>query len=253
MNKFGFSHLLHDKEGIKMSFLAQFGLEDFMGKILFVEDDPLLGKGLNMTLKLEGHQSDWAINLEEAQSLINKSSYDLVLLDLNLPDGDGIDFCKKIKIKLPSLPVIILTSKSDEDSVVKGLEAGANDYVKKPYSQKELLARVKVTIKRDQIVEKHVKIGELQVIEEARKVIHQGKEIEDFKGKLFDILLYFVQNLDIVLKRDIILENLGSDLDITDRTIDSKVSQVRKILKTQNIFEISISTVYGVGYRCEKA
>ncbi len=224
-----------------------------MGRILFVEDDPLLGKGLNMTLKLEGHLCDWAINLEEAERFVQKESYDLLLLDLNLPDGDGIDFCKKIRVKLPSLPIIILTSKSDEDSVVKGLEAGANDYVKKPYGQKELLARVKVTIKRDQVVEKHIKLGELQVIAEARKVVHQGKEVEELKGKLFDILLYFVQNLDKVLKRDMILEHLGSDLDITDRTIDSKVSQVRKILKSHEISEINISTVYGVGYRCEKA
>src|SRR5258708_4211927 len=114
-----------------------------MSHFLLVEDDPILGRSLSVYLELEGNQLTWVKDLSAASEAINRNAYDLVILDVNLPDGSGFDFCSSLRSKGSRTPIIFLTAKTDEDSVVAGFNAGANDYVKKPFGNRELLARIK--------------------------------------------------------------------------------------------------------------
>ena len=114
-----------------------------MSHILVVEDDPILGRSLCVTLELENYKITWARDPKSARESNNKEAFDLVLLDVNLPDGSGLSLCSEIRATGSRLPVLFLTAKTDEDSVVAGFTAGANDYVRKPFGHRELLARIK--------------------------------------------------------------------------------------------------------------
>ena len=223
-----------------------------MNEILLVEDDPVLGRGLVLNLEAEGYKVHWFKDLKtvnEARSQLNTS---LLILDLNLPDGNGLDLLKKMRGESNKTPVIILTAQTDEDSVVEGLQSGANDYVRKPFGNKELLARVK-TVLRDPIPgTPQIRYGDLVVLSEKRKVVYGDKEV-DLNRREFDILSYFIDHAESVVTRDALLQMLDKDREIYDRTIDSHVSHVRSRLKQAGITSVQISSVYGVGYRLEKA
>jgi len=222
-----------------------------MIELLLVEDDPVLGRGLHVNLELEGYRVHWARDLNAAGQTFPAHPIQLVILDLNLPDGNGLSFLKKIRDAGSRTPVIVLTAKTDEDSVVEGLQSGANDYVRKPFGNKELLARIKTTLKEPQTRDHQARYGDLVVYFEKRKILYGEQEI-DLNRREFEVLTYFVEHAESVVTRENLLSVLDKDGEIFDRTIDSHVSHVRARLRTAGVKSVQISSVYGVGYRLEK-
>ena len=145
----------------------------------------------------------------------------------------------------------MLTSKTDEESVVKGLENGATDYVKKPFSNRELLARIRVVLREKKAKDTITVYGPIRVNQEKREIVIDGKELK-LDRRQYDILQLFVVNAERVLTRERIIENLDAGEEISDRTIDSHVSHIRKIFRQHKVEEIKISSIYGVGYRLEQ-
>lgn len=220
--------------------------------LLLVEDDPVLGRGLQINLELEGFQVDWVKDLAGGRTrLETPSSYRMMILDLNLPDGNGLSLLKELR-KLSNLPVIILTARTEEESVVEGLQAGANDYVRKPFGNKELMARVRATLK-DLTVKNpnEIQVGDLLLSKQKRRCYFQESEI-DLNRREFDILSYFMENVDSVVTRDSLLQFLNTEGEVFDRTIDSHISHIRAKLRKSNVRTLQINSVYGVGYRLEK-
>lgn len=222
-----------------------------MIQILLVEDDPVLGRGLVVNLELEKYQVQWVKDLKSAYETNEKSKLDLVILDLGLPDGSGFQFLQKIRDEDSRLPVIILTAQTDEDSVVHGLQSGANDYVKKPFGNRELLARIKTVLREPLSRDKQIRFEDILLLIDSRKVMAGEKEIE-LNRREFDILHHFLVHADKVVTRENLLSTLDKDGEIFDRTIDSHVSHLRSKLKQAGVSTVQISSVYGVGYRLEK-
>ena len=222
-----------------------------MIQILLIEDDPILGRGLSLNLELEKYQVHWVNNLHSAFAAERDVHSDLVILDLGLPDGSGLEYLRELRKKDRQKPVLILTAQVDEDSVVEGLQAGANDYVRKPFGNRELLARVKTVMRRPEAQHSILKFEELVLNLEQRKALFQETEIK-LNRREFDILAYFVQHADIVVTRETLLKKLDPDAVIFDRTIDSHISHLRSRLKQAGALNLQLSSIYGVGYRLEK-
>ncbi len=223
-----------------------------MTHLTIVEDDPILGRGLTVYLELEGFKITWVKDLKSAYASVENTPAELVILDVNLPDGSGLELCTKLRAKGSKIPVIFLTAKTDEDSVVAGFAAGANDYVKKPFGNRELLARIKVLLREPVKTEAQLKYGDLTVIPAKRQVFVREMEI-DFNRREFDILSVFMRNSEAVVTREALLNALDKEGEIFDRTIDSHVSHIRTKLKKANIESVQITSVYGIGYRLEKS
>jgi two-component system OmpR family response regulator len=221
-------------------------------EILLVEDDPVLGRGLVVNLEAEGYQVHWYKDLKSAGLARPTIRASLIVLDLNLPDGNGLSLLKTIRAEGVATPVIILTAQTDEDSVVEGLQSGANDYVRKPFGNKEFLARVKTAMRDPAQTTPQLRYGELVVLSDKRKVLYGDKEV-DLNRREFDILCYFIAHAEAVVTREALLQMLDKDREIFDRTIDSHVSHVRSRLKQAGIVAVHITSVYGVGYRLEKS
>jgi DNA-binding response OmpR family regulator len=219
-------------------------------RILLVEDDPMLGEGLSISLKLEDYELTWKRSVGQGFEAFQSDKFDLAILDIGLPDGQGTDLCKKIREENKDIGIIFLTAKTDEETVVRGLELGANDFVKKPFSHRELMARIKVILRSKFAISKELKAGSLTLFPEKRSVIYKGDSLT-LNRRQFDILSYFLTHQDQIITRDQLLSHLNTDGDVFDRTIDSHVSQLRKILKTHNVEEIQITSIYGIGYRLE--
>lgn len=219
--------------------------------VQIVEDDPILARALQVNLELEGHRVILNNSLESAKKQLQESSLDFVILDLGLPDGSGFSYLEKVKNEFSHIPVIILSAQSDEDSVVKGLTMGANDFVKKPYSYKELAARMQVVFKKPAAKTNVVEFGGVKVFEQDRLVKYNDMVI-DFNRREFDIFFYMMKNAERIISRDSLLQFLDKESEIFDRTIDSHISHLRKNLKKHAIDSIKISSVYGLGYRLEK-
>lgn len=226
-------------------------MKNFESKsLLLVEDDPILGEGLIISFKLEGYQVQWAKTLAEGKRFYSEGTYDLIVLDIGLPDGPGTELCRMVRSENQDIGIIFLTAQTDEETVVRGLELGANDFVKKPFSHRELMARVKVLLRPKISPSKEIKIGGLQILPEKRQVLFEGNEIT-LNRRQFDILSYFATHPDQIITRDQLLSHLDQDGAIFDRTVDSHLSQLRKILKTNSVTGFQITSIYGIGYRLE--
>lgn len=218
-------------------------------RILIVEDDPVLGTGLSVGLKIQGYEIDWAKSYEAALDIYDSGNFDLISLDIGLPDGSGMDLCKIIRKKDKNVPIIFLTAKTDEETLVKGLELGANDFVKKPFSQRELLARIKVLL-RTNSWQSEMNVGGLSVFSDRREIQFNGQTL-NLNRRQYDILSYFLSHPDQIITREQLLTFIEQDGVIYDRTIDSHLSQLRKVMKKAGVETVSIAPVYGVGYRLE--
>lgn len=222
-----------------------------MIKVLYLEDDPILGEGLKLNLELEGYQVDWFKNISDASTVSDYNAYDISILDLALPDGSGLDFCKKLRQSSFKKPILMLTAQLDEDTVVESLNSGANDYIKKPFSHKELLARIKVSLRRPFVDEEVLRFNGLVLNKTKRLIFFEGKEVS-FNRKEFEILKIFIENAEKVITRNQLLDNASFPEDANDRTIDSHLSHIRTKLKKENILSVKIKSEYGVGYRMVK-
>jgi DNA-binding response OmpR family regulator len=222
-----------------------------MIEILLVEDDPILGRGLCVNLEHEGYKIHWSTSFRAASTAAQQKNLGLVILDLGLPDGSGFQLLTEIRRSAPRIPVLILTAKTDVESVVKGLQLGANDYVRKPFDDRELLARIKTALREPQARSHQIRYGDLLLLIDQRKVMFKENEIE-LSPREFDILAHFLQNAEMVLTREALLNAIDKNGDLFDRTIDSNISHLRSRLKASGAQSVQISSVYGVGYRLEK-
>lgn len=224
-------------------------------KILIVEDEKDIVKMLEYNLKKEGFRVITAYDGEDAIDLATREHPDIVLLDLMLPGMDGLEVCKSLKAqnKSKDIPIIMLTAKSQEADKVLGLELGADDYVTKPFSPRELLARIKAVLRRikekDKLPEL-VKFGELAVDFSKIGVSVKGKPVE-LTSKEFELLKTLLHAKGRVLSRDYLLDTVwGFDhaLEIETRTVDVHIRTLRKKLKSE---AKRIITVKNYGYRFE--
>ena len=214
-----------------------------MTKILLVEDDFAIVHSLQEYLNLEGFTSDYASGQKEAEQLLKTTQYQLLLLDVSLKDGDGFAVCNMAqKIQLP---VIFLSASSDEETVVRGLNIGADDYITKPFSPKELVLRVNNLIRRIYKDEaEHIKVDGYEIDEAQRIVIEDDKQI-DLTTKEFELLMMFVNNRGTAFPREQILSQVWEENYFgSDRVVDDTLRRLRK--KMPNL---SIHTIYGFGYR----
>lgn len=222
-----------------------------MSKILFIEDDPNIAKGVIFNLEQSQLEVIWAKDLSEAQSNFKQDTFDLILTDLNLPDGNGLTLCREIRDSSHKIPIIIMTAMVDEQTVLEGFEVGANDYIKKPFSNKELVARVKANLPKVIDEEDMAQFNGLSLKSDNPEFIFKGMTVSLTKSQHL-ILYNLVKNKERVVTREMLLDKLGSSEDVNDRTIDSHLSQLRRKLKSSAVESINIKSVYGLGYRIEK-
>ncbi len=217
-------------------------------KILVVDDEPLIRDVIREYLQLEGYDVDEACDGEKAVLLVEKNDYSLVIMDIMMPNMDGYQACKKIKNKNAKVPFIMLSARGEEYDKLIGFDLGIDDYVTKPFSPKELVARVKAVLKRSLGDETTYKFGGLVIDEKAHDVFVDNEKIY-LTPKEYDLLKYFVANKNIALSREQLLTNVwGYDFYGDDRTIDTHVKTLRSNLKE---YRDCITTVRGIGYKFE--
>jgi DNA-binding response OmpR family regulator len=226
-----------------------------MKKILIVEDEPNMLRGLKDNLELEGYEVDTAAEGNLGMEKILQESYDLVLLDVMLPNVSGFDICKKARNDGIETPIILLTAKGEEIDKVLGLELGADDYITKPFSLRELLARIKAILRRTQFPtegshkEDIVKIGNLMVNFKNYDALIDNKSIR-MSHKEFEILHYLFKNIQTTIHRDDLMSNVwGIDYEITTRTVDNFILKLRQKIEVDPNNPKIILTVHGVGYK----
>lgn len=219
-----------------------------MPKILLIEDDPLIGRGLDLALKNNTYEVTWEATYKGGLAKANHDTFDLIILDVNLPDGDGFELCRRLRDQGLQTPIVILTAKVDEDSVVAGFDVGANDYVRKPFSQKELLVRIRALLKEAVLSEEKLRAGPILVLLSQRKVMIDNHEV-NFNRREFDIFVFLVKQMGGVVRREEVISRLNAGSEIFDRTIDSHMSHIRAKLKRKGITRVNVDSVYGVGYR----
>lgn len=223
-----------------------------MTKILIVEDEPNMVAGLRDNFEYEGYEvvtaGDGAEGLEKAI----QQSPDLVVLDVMMPKMSGLDVCKQLKSKRPSVPIIMLTARGQEVDKVVGLELGADDYVTKPFSIRELIARVKAVLRRAHTQPKDQEkyaFDRIQVDMKRCQVLRDGKPV-DFSSKEFELLKYFICHAGETLSRDRLLEDVwGYEHYPTTRTVDTHLVRLRQKLEPVPEDPKFFLTVHGVGYK----
>lgn len=219
-------------------------------KILIVEDDADIIEMISYNLKKENYSVTSVPDGERAAHSAKRDKPDLIILDLMLPGMDGLEVCRNLrKNELTAhIPIIMLTAKSQEADKVAGLELGADDYMTKPFSPQELIARIKAVLRRgkDPLVKKIVKVGDIVVDSLKYKVTISGKSVS-LTPTEFKLLEFIVQRPGIVLSRDKILDNVfGYEVSIYDRTVDAHMKSLRKKLGKARDY---IETIRGAGYR----
>lgn len=222
--------------------------------VLLVEDDENLRVTLADNLEEQGYQVTQAATTKAAWAALEAGRFEVVLLDLMLPDGDGYALCRKLRAAGHGSRVLMLTARSLEEDLVRGFDAGADDYLSKPYRLRELLARVAALVRRkpvamkgpsDRAQDRH-RLGAFEVDEAARTVTGPGGPVE-LTRKEFDLLVALLGADDKVLSRDAILDAVwGADVVVDTHTVDNFVSSLKKKLKGDG-FEFK--TVRGIGFR----
>lgn len=223
-------------------------------KILVVDDESAIVDLIKMELDFEGYQVETAYDGEEALEKAKSWKPDLVVLDIMLPKKNGYDVCKELQ-PIMDIPIILLTAKTDIVDKVLGLELGADDYLTKPFDNRELLARIKAHLRRaNKATVKNqtetISNGPLKIMPEERMVLLNDKEIH-MTPKEFDLLYLLASNLEQVFPREALLEKIwGYDYYGDTRTVDMHVQRIRRKIDNQpNKF---IQTVFGIGYKMRK-
>ncbi|MFS0749041.1 response regulator transcription factor [Oceanobacillus sp. 1P07AA] len=217
-----------------------------------VEDDTNIQNIVSAYLKKEGYQTTILDNAEDGWKLWENNPPDMWILDIMLPGMDGYEFCKKIRNE-SDVPIIIISAKDEEIDKILGLELGGDDYLTKPFSPRELIARVKRLFKRstsgrqDDIEEDRVKVDQLLVYKNERRVFFEGDEFET-TSKEYDMLLLLAENPNRAFSREELLMKIwGNDYFGSDRAVDDLIKRIRK-----KMGNIPLETVWGFGYRLRK-
>ena len=227
-----------------------------MYKILIVEDEPDMRLGLKDNLEFDGYEVDSAENGKEGYEKITKNNYDLVLLDVMMPEMSGFEVCKQIRKDGVKVPVILLTAKGEEIDKVRGLELGADDYITKPFSLRELLARVKAVLRRapDSAVSinsknSKVQIGLLTIDFSTYIAVSKNKPVQ-MSHKEFELLHYLWDKRNTVVTRDDLLNKIwGYEESPTTRTVDNFIVRLRQKIEKDPERPHFIITVHGIGYK----
>jgi two-component system alkaline phosphatase synthesis response regulator PhoP len=222
-------------------------------KILIIEDEADLVKGLKLNLADEGYEVDWASDGREGLRRALEEAPDLVILDIMLPGMNGLEVCRELRQKKTNIPVIMLTAKGEEVDKVVGLEIGADDYMTKPFSVRELLARIKAHLRREKREPRNVPktcvFGEVEVDFVHFKVRRAGRE-SDLTSLEVDILKYLIAHKGEVVSREALLDKVwGYDKFPTTRTIDNHILKLRKKIEEDPSRPRHIFSIYGEGYR----
>ena len=227
-----------------------------MTRILVIEDEKSFSEPLSFLLGKEGYAVEVAADGNEAISKFDKSGADLVLLDLMLPGISGTEVCKQIRAT-SNVPIIMLTAKDDEVDKVVGLELGADDYVTKPYSSRELLARVRAVLRRngdiagDNLVTSTVQVGPLKLDADRHLVTFKGEQIM-LPLKEFELLEFLMRNAGRVLTRAQIIDRIwGSDYVGDTKTLDVHIKRLRSKFESDPANPELIQTIRGLGYKME--
>ena len=226
-------------------------MTDFLERtVIIVEDDPHIADLLDMYLRDAGFRTLQASSGERGLDLCQQHSPVLVMLDVGLPGIDGFETCRQLRIK-SQVPVLFLTARDDELDRITGLELGADDYVVKPFSPREIVARVKAILRRGEISNPQpdsarITIGDGLVVDNDRREVTCAGSPVALATKEFDLLSYFANNQGIALNRQQLIDNVwGTDWFGDDRTVDVHIRQLRKKLGP----DLPLATVWGIGYR----
>ncbi|HEV7958188.1 MAG TPA: response regulator transcription factor [Acidimicrobiales bacterium] len=220
--------------------------------ILIVEDEESYQDALNVGLSVEGFVVVGATNIAEARVLLASAKPDLVLLDVMLPDGSGIDYCRELH-DTTHIPVIMVTARTSEVDVVLGLEIGAADYVTKPYRLRELVARIRAVLRRPANTndDEVISFGDLRIDFTRRTVTRKSREVE-LSRKEFDLLALFATRLGQVVTREVCLDTLWWGLELSDtRTLDTHVKRLRQKIEEDPANPRHLITIRGVGFRLD--
>jgi len=216
-------------------------------KILIVDDEELIRTVIREYAVIEGYQVDEASNGLEAVEKCKNNNYDLIIMDIMMPKLDGYQAVKEIH-KSKNIPILMLSARGEEYDKLLGFDIGIDDYVMKPFSPKELMARVKAILKRVNRVNKRIVVGDLEIDDAAREV-HINGEVVVLTLKEYELLKYLIENKNIAISREQLLTNIwGYDFYGDDRTVDTHIKTLRsKIGK----YKDNIMTLRGVGYKFE--
>lgn len=217
------------------------------GKILIIEDEIKLSEIMTLYLTKENYEVISISDGREAEALLNNSVFDLVILDVMLPGKDGWALLRKIKA-LGNTPVILTTARGEEDDRIFGLELGADDYMVKPISMRELVLRVNLRISSRPSKNKELIFENMSILEESREVLESSKPI-NLTPKEFDLVLFLCRNTNQVFSREQLLSSVwGYDFMGDSRTVDTHIKKLREKLSFCNTH---LLTVWGVGYRMD--
>lgn len=220
-----------------------------MKKILIVDDEEDLLLMINHHLVKEGYLVTQAKDGVKALDLLDKQRFDLIVLDIMMPEMDGFEVCRRIRMKGNKVPIIFLTARSDELDEILGLEVGADDFIRKPFSIKAFISRTKAVLRRaeltnDKVEDIHIKGVEIR--KGSYNVVIDGVPV-DFPRKEFELLLFLASNPDKVFTRNSLLNQIWSDdVYVVDRTVDVHIGRIRKKLGPYRDF---LKTVVGIGYQ----
>jgi two-component system phosphate regulon response regulator PhoB len=223
-------------------------------KVMVVEDEEALSVLLKYNLESEGYRVDTELRGDEAEIALRESVPDLLILDWMLPGLSGIELCRRLRSRPETqrLPIIMLTARGEESERIRGLSTGADDYVVKPFSTPELMARVKAMLRRarPEIVASVLKVGELELDRETHRVYRNGREIK-LGPTEFRLLEFFLQAPGRVFSRGQLLDGVwGEDIYVDDRTVDVHIGRLRKSINIGKMRD-PIRTVRGAGYSLE--
>jgi DNA-binding response OmpR family regulator len=222
-----------------------------MPRILIIDDEPEIVRGIEDNLTFEGYQTLAATNGETGLALACREAPDLILLDIMMPRLSGWDVCRELRRRGIDVPVIMLTARAEEADRVQGLELGADDYITKPFSVRELMARVHAVLRRPGPRRKAeaLAFGDVRVHVQARQVFKAGREVP-MTRKEFDLLVYLVEHRGEIITRERLLDHVwGYERFPTTRTVDTHVLRLRRKFELDPDRPAFILTVHGQGYR----
>jgi DNA-binding response OmpR family regulator len=231
-------------------------------KVLVVEDEPVLLETLAYNLQKQGYEVLTAADGYQAIALARKERPALLVLDLMLPGVDGFEVCRILRQEM-SVPILMLTARAEEVDKVVGLEVGADDYMTKPFSMRELMARVKALLRRERLIREEIAAQDViaagkplifdnLVIDDSRRELLRDGQVVPLKPKEYELLLFLARQRGIVVSRDLILERVwGWDFDGGSRTVDVHVRWLREKIEEDPGDPTRIVTVRGIGYRFE--
>lgn len=228
-----------------------------MSKILIVDDEKNVAELIKYNLEIAGYETIMVHDGKSALDTVTSQSFDLVILDIMLPEIDGLSILRYIKSndQIKNIPIIMLTAKSTGSDIVLGLEIGADDYIVKPFNINELVARVKVQLRKSSkqnVVESEVyELGNITIDNESYTITKDGEKVP-LTNKEFELLLHLVKKIGKICTRDSILSQIwGYEYLGGTRTVDVHIRSLRKKLFDENS-EYKITTMIGVGYKLEK-